>query len=129
MLIDFPSSNVVFPGQGDVQITLVIAKIKVNFTTIVEYKAFAVSTIILSLTDLLMASLVVKYSRGFIRPASMFIYGSILIDVTFAGGSVSSSSERDATRRYSRTLPFIPILFKRTPRELATDASSVWRSA
>ena len=40
---DFSEGNVVFPAQGDVEIAFIIAQIQVDFTAIVENKAFAVS--------------------------------------------------------------------------------------
>lgn len=82
MLVNLSGRDIVFTSQGNIQISLVIAKIKVDFSAVIEYKAFAMSVIVVSVTDRTIAASRLKYSRGFISPASIFIYGSIFIEVT-----------------------------------------------
>lgn len=43
MLVDLSGSDVVLPGQGDVEVTLVVTKVEVDFTTVVENEALSVS--------------------------------------------------------------------------------------
>lgn len=81
-LVYFAGGYVVFPSKGDVQVALVISEVEINFATIVKHKAFAMSMTLLvfSITEAWISK--GQYSKGFMSPASMFMYGSILIAVT-----------------------------------------------
>lgn len=41
MGIDFTGGDVVVPGEGDVEVSLVVSKIEIGFTAVVEYVHFA----------------------------------------------------------------------------------------
>lgn len=62
-----------FTSQGNIQISFIIAKIQVDFSAIIEYEAFTMSVIVVSVTDPTIAAFRLKYSRGFMSPASIFI--------------------------------------------------------
>jgi hypothetical protein len=40
--VDLSSGDVVFPGEGDVKVSLVVSQIQIDLTTIVQYKDFTV---------------------------------------------------------------------------------------
>lgn len=48
MLVDLACRDVVVSSQGDVQVSLVVAQVQVDFTTIVKNEAFAMSVMSLS---------------------------------------------------------------------------------
>lgn len=41
MLVDLASSDIAFASEGDIEVAFVIAKVEVDFSTIVEDKDFA----------------------------------------------------------------------------------------
>lgn len=53
MFIDLPCRNVVFSCQGNVQIPLVVAKVEVYLSAVVQDETFAMSVIVLSTFNLL----------------------------------------------------------------------------
>ena len=81
MLVDFAGRDVVIAGQGDVEITLVVAEVEVDFAAVGEDEYFAVPARCLGSCY----HHVCKgwaHSFGFIVPASTLRYGSTLIDET-----------------------------------------------
>ena len=49
MMIDFSRRDVVFPGQCDVQVTFVVAQVKINFSPIVKNKDLSMPAFLLDL--------------------------------------------------------------------------------
>lgn len=45
MLIDLSGGNIVLAGKCDVQITLIIPQIKINLSSVVEHKDFAMPVV------------------------------------------------------------------------------------
>lgn len=91
VLIYFSSRNAVFPCQGHVEVSLVIAQVQVYFTAIVQNKTFAVPAECLLDPSLFgMETGRKTYSVGAMVPASTLRYGSILIAVTCHEGQQAS---------------------------------------
>jgi hypothetical protein len=83
VLVDLSGGDVVLAGQGDVEISLVVPEIKVDFTAIVEDKAFSVPGRLVSPSKPGFRRVTERtYSVGAMVPASTFMYGSILIEET-----------------------------------------------
>lgn len=68
MLVDFACRDVVVSSQGDVQVSLVVAQVQVDFTTIVKNEAFTMSVVMLAPSRRNLTLL--THSFGFMVPAS-----------------------------------------------------------
>lgn len=81
MLVDFAGCDVVFACEGNIEIPFVVSEIKINFSSIVENKDFTVSVESLGCVQRAIEA-GNPYSVGAMSPASIFMYGSILIEET-----------------------------------------------
>jgi hypothetical protein len=80
VLVDFSSRDVVVLVQADIEVSLIVSEIQIRLSSIIEYiHLTCLSAFIISVPG----ELHVPCSVGAIVPASMFMYGSILIAVTF----------------------------------------------
>ena len=72
VLVDLAGGNVVVAGQGDVEVALVVAEIKIDFTTVGENEDLAVPArcLVCYLKPRKALDLGLAYSFGFIVPAS-----------------------------------------------------------
>jgi hypothetical protein len=93
-LVDFASGDIIIAGEGDVEIPLVVAKVEIDLSSVVQDIHLACKGQFYFLEVKERSSS--PCSVGRIVPASMFMYGSILIAVTFN-----------------------PVVFKRSPVEEA----------
>jgi hypothetical protein len=82
-LIYLSGCNIVIPGYGHVKVPLVISEIEVNFTTIIQNVDFAYECMFQSAAPQANLGPRSPCSVGLMVPASTFMYGSILIAVTF----------------------------------------------
>lgn len=80
VLVDLARGDVVITGQGDVEVTFVVAEIEVDFAAVGEDEDFAVP---MTFSLCSYRSCHATYSFGFIVPASTLRYGSTLIDETY----------------------------------------------
>lgn len=93
MLIDFASGDVVVLAQADVEVSLVVPQIQIRLSTIVQHIHLACNRSVCPDTR---KEADIPCSVGAIVPASMFMYGSILIAVTFSPVVLSRSPVLEA---------------------------------
>ena len=78
--VDFAGCDVVVFREGDVEVSLVVSQVKIDFSSIVEHKHFTMSA--QGLVTYLIGISRTTHSVGAIVPASGLRYGSTLIEET-----------------------------------------------
>lgn len=96
LTVDLSGRDVVVPRQSYVEVTLVVSEVKIHLATIVEDIDLAYDRV-LKARRLRNSGRLVPCSLGRMVPASMFMYGSILIAVTFSPVVLSSKPVEDAS--------------------------------
>lgn len=73
MLVDLSRCDVVFPSQCDVQVTFVVAQVKIDFPPIVKNKDLPMPASLLAVGSIFGSFTMLAYSVGAIVPASTFM--------------------------------------------------------
>jgi hypothetical protein len=113
-LVNLSSGNVVIPRQRYVEVSLIVSEIEIGLSTVVQHIDLTWNKQVIHSQDTLQnRSHIIPNapcSVGAIVPASMFMYGSILIEVTFNPVVLSKRPVDEAFTTPLATDGYLPIL-------------------